>query len=142
MRNPVTFVIPLMLFASALPVHAQSEGPLPDWDHLAPTQRELLVSPLRERWNASPERRAKMLQHARHWSAMTPQQRAQARTGVDRFQTMSPEQREQARAAFERFRGMAPGDKRALRLRLRAMTPEQRAAWLQSQGSAAAPPDR
>ena len=142
MRNVLTFAVPLALLIAALPVHAQFEGSLPDWDRLSPAQRETLVSPLRERWNASPEKRAKMLHHAEHWGAMSPQQRAQARNGVDRFQNMTPDQREQARTAYERFRGMAPQDKRALRQRLRAMMPEQRAAWLNSQGGAGARPNR
>lgn len=142
MRTLLKFAIPLVLLGSALPARAQVDPALPDWDHLSTAQRELIVAPTRERWNTSPDDRPRMLHHAERWRAMTPQQRAQARHGLDRFQTMTPEQREQARAAFEQFRGMAPQDRHALRQKLRAMTPEQRDAWLKSHAGAGAPPNR
>lgn len=142
MRIVLCFVVTCVLAVAARPLHAQSAPALPDWDRLAPAQRELLVAPVRERWNASPDNRIRMLDHAQRWHAMTPQQRAQARSGHDRFQTMTPEQREQAHAAFEHFRGMAPQEKRALRHKLRSMTPEQRNAWLKSRSRLEQPPNR
>jgi hypothetical protein len=127
------------LFAVAAPLHAQAQSTaaLPDWDHLSPAQRELLIAPIRDRWNASPDARERMLGHAGRWKSMTPQQRAQARRGVERWQGMSPAERAQAQDAFKRFRQMSPADRKAMREKLRAMTPEQRREWFKSQAAPA-----
>ncbi|WP_462115810.1 DUF3106 domain-containing protein, partial [Lysobacter xanthus] len=87
---------PLLLLAAALPAQAQvqakSTATLPDWEHLTPAQREQLVAPLRDRWNANPDARTRMLGHAQRWSRMTPEQRGQARRGMERWQGMSPDE--------------------------------------------------
>src|SRR5690606_2865911 len=58
---------------------ATSAAPLPAWEQLSPGQREALIAPIRERWNASPEDRARMLEHARRWKSMPPEERERAR---------------------------------------------------------------
>src|SRR3546814_11369012 len=37
---------------------------LPAWEQLSAEQRERLVAPLRQRWNANPTERARMYRHA------------------------------------------------------------------------------
>lgn len=133
-------VLALAALLAAAPLASRAQAApsaLPDWDRLTPAQRELLVAPLRDRWNAEPGVRPGMLRHAERWRTLTPEQRLKARRGMARFQTMSPAEREQARAAFDRFRQLPPGEKKAMREKLRAMTPEQRRAWFkaQSEGS-------
>lgn len=104
---------------------------LPEWDKLTPQQREMLIAPLRERWNGAPEQRARMFEHARRWQQMTPEQRAQARKGMRRFVHMKPEQREHARALYARMRDMPPEERQQLAEQWKAMTPEQRDRWVQ-----------
>jgi hypothetical protein len=108
-----------------------SQMPLPEWDQLTEQQRELLVAPVRERWNAKPGHRAKMLEHARHWRELTPEQRKHARRGQDRWKGMSPAQREEMRALYGKLRTLPEDERRALRERWKAMTPEQRLAWVE-----------
>lgn len=104
---------------------------LPEWDKLTPQQREMLIAPLRDRWNSAPEQRVRMLEHAQRWQRMTPEQRAQARKGMRRFVHMKPEQREHARALFAKMHGMPPDERRKLVEQWKAMTPEQRQQWVQ-----------
>jgi len=104
---------------------------LPPWEQLTPAQRELLVAPVRERWNASPDDRARMLERARRWQEMPPGQRARARRGMKRWEHMDPATRAGMRILFERTRGMSPQQRRetfALYHNMRRMTPEQREA--------------
>ena len=105
---------------------------MPAWEQLSPAQRELLVAPIRERWNANPDERARMYEHAQGWQSMTPEQRARARHGMHRWERMDPERREQMRALFEKMRAMSPEQRKALRDQWRAMSPEQRRAWVQA----------
>lgn len=105
---------------------------LPAWEQLSAAQREQLIAPVRERWNAEPEQRARMLQHAQRWRQMTPEQRRGARHGMRRFEHLSTEQRAQMRALFERTRGLPPQQREALKQKWRQMTPEQRRAWAQA----------
>lgn len=128
-RIALVLALPALLALAPL-AHAQATTDLPDWEHLSPAQREMLIAPLRERWNTDPQARRRVWKHAERWHAMSPEQRAQARRGMSRFQDMSPAEREQARAAFEQFRQLPPEQKQALRAKLRAMTPEQRREWL------------
>lgn len=126
--------VALVLALCTLPAFAADGAPpLPDWDRLTPEQRELLIAPVRERWNAQPGQRARMLGHAQRWRAMTPEQRATARKGVDRFQAMSPAERDEARRAFAHLRQLSPAERAGMRERLRRMTPEQRRQWLKEQ---------
>lgn len=106
---------------------------LPDWEQLTPAQREAVITTVRDRWNDSPDNRARMLQHAQRWQRMSPEQRSNAMRGVKKWQGMDPQQREQARAAFQRMRALPPEQRRALRQQLKAMTPEQRKAWAREQ---------
>jgi acyl-CoA reductase-like NAD-dependent aldehyde dehydrogenase len=36
----------------------------PAWEQLSAAEREMLVAPVRERWNSNPEARARMMDHA------------------------------------------------------------------------------
>ncbi|UNK58059.1 DUF3106 domain-containing protein [Pseudoxanthomonas daejeonensis] len=112
---------------------------LPAWDQLTPDQREALIAPVRERWNDSPQERARMLDHARRWKTMPPEERERARRGMRRFEEMSPEQRERARAIFEQTRTMTPEQRQAFRDRWKKMSPEQRQEWLRSQPAPSKP---
>jgi hypothetical protein len=111
---------------------AKPAQPMPAWEQLTPAQRELLVAPIRERWNANPDERARMYEHAQGWQSMTPQQRARARHGMHRWEQMDPERREQMRALFEKMRAMTPEQRKALREQWHAMTAEQRRVWVQA----------
>ncbi len=116
----------------AAPAGERHDAPLPAWEQLSAEQRELLVTPLRDRWNAAaPEERARMLEHARRWKELPPEQRERARRGMGRFERMSPEQRAQARALFHATRDMEPEQRRQFMERWRQMTPEQRRQWVQ-----------
>ena len=116
--------------AQRKPAHTPPAPTPPAWEQLSDAERELLIAPIRERWNAEPAARTRMLDHAKRWRTMTPEQRRAAHDGMRRWSHMNPEQKEQARALFERMRGMDPDERRALREQWRAMTPEQRKAWL------------
>ena len=120
---------PLLL---ALPAVAAPPQALPAWDKLTPEQREQLIAPVRDRWNADADQRARLLEHARRWQAMPPEQRARAHKGVRRWKHMSPEQREQARALYSRMRGLDEAGRRALKARWREMTPAQQKAWVEA----------
>ena len=132
-----------LLGLACAPAFAQQAIPAatpPAWEQLTTAQRELLIAPLRDRWNANPDERARMLDHARRWQSMTPEQRAHARKGMRRWEHMSPEQREHARALFQRMRGMSPEQRRALREQWRAMTPDQRREWMRQHAPQSATP--
>jgi hypothetical protein len=132
-------LLSLALLAPGLAAAQSQAQPLPAWDQLTPQQREQLTAPLRERWNNSPpERRAHMLEHAARWQAMTPEERARARQGHKRWSDMPPERREQARALYQHMRQLPEAERKAMVERWRAMTPEQRRAWVEAHP----PPDR
>ena len=125
--------LPLLLAFLAAPALAQSTQPasaLPPWEQLSPAQRDLLIGPIRERWNANPDARARLLEHAQRWRQLTPQQRASAHHGLGRWEGMNPQQRTTMRALFQKMRDMSPAARRALREQWRTMTPEQRRAWV------------
>lgn len=130
------FLLITLLMGAAFGASAQTSPP--DWEQLSPAQREVLVAPLRDRYNSAPApQRQKMLRHGERWLAMSPAQRDQARKGMRRFEGMSPEQREQARALFGAMRGMPPAQRDALRERWRGMTAEQRRQWVRENPPAA-----
>lgn len=135
------FLLPLALLCatSALaqtPAQQTAPAPtLPPWERLSTADRELLLAPVRERWNAHPTERARMLERARHWQRLTPDQRRKLQRGTRRWAGMSPEQRERARAVFHETRKMTPEQRQALRAKWKAMTPEQRDAWLRDPGA-------
>lgn len=116
-----------------IPAQARpASAPLPDWEHLSEAQRELLVEPLRQRWNDEPEQRARIYDHARRWQQMTPQQRERARDGARRFEHMSPEQRRRARQIFDHIRDLPADQRRQWMHDWQNMSPEQREDWLRS----------
>jgi len=121
----------LLLMAGHAWAQSASAPSLPEWDKLTPQQREALVAPVRERWNADPGERARMLEHAQRWKSMTPEQRKQARKGMRRFEDMNPRQREEARVLFLRMKELPPEQRRKLREDWKSMTPEQRHTWIQ-----------
>ena len=114
------------------PAPSATQAPLPAWEQLTDAQRELLVAPLRERWNASPGDRARMYDRAERWRTMTPEQRARARRGMGHWEHMDPEQRREMRALFEKMRGMTHEQRKALRDRWHAMTAAERRAWVEA----------
>ncbi|KGQ19547.1 putative transmembrane protein [Lysobacter dokdonensis DS-58] len=134
-RRPAWLALTLALLA--LPVFAQQHPapvgpPPPKWEQLTPAERDVLIAPIRDRWNDADEgQRRRMLDHARRWTTMTPAQREAAHKGMRRWDHLSPEQRDQARDLFERMRSMPPDQRRELKEKWRAMTPEQRKAWLE-----------
>ena len=121
----------LMAMAFGLPAQA-ADTPLPDWEQLDAAQRELLVAPLRERWNGNPGDRQKMLERAGRWQELTPEQRKRAHRGMDRWKHMTPEQRENARALYSHMRTLAPEAREAMRREWKQMSPEQQRAWAQA----------
>lgn len=128
----------LLLAASALtaPILALAQDAKPDtlpaWDQLTPAQRELLIAPVRDRWNREPERRPQLLEFAKRWQSMPPPQRDRARHGMQRWEAMTPEQRDQARALFHAMRGMDKDARRAFMDKWRQMTPQQQADWVRT----------
>ncbi|MGV8941606.1 MAG: DUF3106 domain-containing protein [Lysobacter sp.] len=127
--------------AVAAPVLA-AEPNLPDWDQLTVEQQQQLTAPIRARWNAQPEERARMLDHAKRWDTLTPPQRKHARHGMERWQHMSPEQRDEARALYSKMRSLDPDGRNVLREQWRAMTPEQRKTWVDANPAPARNKDR
>ena len=128
---PVLLVL-AMLPAAAIAQQAHADDPLPAWDQLTPAQRELLVAPVRERWNRAPQERRRMLQRAERWQTLSPQQRGRAHHGMVRFEHMDIGQREHARALFHALRGMGTEQRKAFLAEWKAKTPEQRNEWLKA----------
>jgi hypothetical protein len=125
------WLLPAMLLASGATLAQSAPTALPEWDRLSAQQREVLLAPLRERWNSEPAQRTRMLEHAQRWQDMTPEQRRQARKGMRRFEGMAPEQRHEARALFHHMRALDPEQRKQLRAQWRGMTPDQRRAWVE-----------
>jgi hypothetical protein len=125
----------LLLAVALVPatgIAAAPPAPLPAWDQLSPAQRDIVIAPIRERWNTNPDARARMFEQAQRWRQLTPQQRNRARRGMWKWERMDPEQRDAVRALFHRMRHMTPDQRQVLRDRWRAMTPEQRRDWVRS----------
>ncbi len=118
------FVSLLLVTGNAL---AQS---MPAWEQLSPAQRDLLVAPIRERWDSNPDARGRMFQHAQRWRQLSPMQRDKAHEGQGRWEAMPSDQRRTMRALFQKTRDMTPEQRRALREQWRAMTPEERRAYV------------
>lgn len=102
---------------------------LPAWDQLSPAQRDLLIAPVRDRWNREPEKRERFMEYAKRWKAMPQPQRERARHGMQRWEGMTPEQRDQARALFHATRGLDKDARNDFMAKWRQMTPQQRADW-------------
>lgn len=121
-------LLPALAFAQASPTTTS----YPEWDKLTPAQREALVAPLRERWNANPDERARMIQRADRWKAMPRDQRDRAGHGMQRWEEMSPEQRAEARALFHAMRGMDKDQRKTFLAQWRQKSPQQRADWVKA----------
>lgn len=131
-----TLLAGLLLCAAFAPAFAQTAEPatLPAWEQLTQAQRDELVAPMRERWNANPDERTRMLERARRWHAMPPEMRSRAHRGMKRWEHMDPAKRTEMQALFERTRDMPKQQKRetfALYHAMRKMTPDQREALKQ-----------
>jgi len=134
LRLPL-LVLGLALCASpalAQPRPETAQASLPAWEQLSAADREALIAPLRDRWNANPEQRVRMMHHARRWQSLTPEQRRHARHGMKRWAHMDPDKRARVRALFGEMRTMTPEQRKALRARWKAMTPEERDAWVEA----------
>lgn len=125
-----------------------ADDALPAWEQLTQAQRDELIAPMRERWNANPGERARMLERARRWHAMPPALRERAHRGMKRWERMDPARRAEMQALFERtrdmprpqkreayalfhaMRDMSPAQRDALAKRWAAMTPAERARWM------------
>lgn len=105
---------------------------MPAWEQLTPAQRELLIAPVRDRWNREPDKRPQFMAYAQRWKTMPAPQQDRARRGIDRWEGMSPEQREHARAMFHAMRGMDKEARHAFMAQWRQMTPQQRNEWLRT----------
>lgn len=114
------------------PSSSRAQTQWPAWEQLTAEQRDVLVSQLRERWNADPAQRPRMMEHAKRWHDMTPQQREQARQGMRRYEGMTPQQRQEARALFDHMRGLPPPQRKQLRDAWKNMTPQQRQEWVRA----------
>lgn len=119
-------------FAQSRPADATDTAPLPDWEHLSPQQREVLIGALRQKWNDIPDQRARTLHHAERWQAMTPEQRQRAADGMRRYEHMNPEQRRQAKVLFGEMHKLPPAQRDALRARWKTMSPQQRDEWVRA----------
>jgi hypothetical protein len=134
------FALSLLLgapaFAQTLPAGKPAPAPAarsyPAWEQLSVAERDMLIAPVRERWNTSPEHRARMMEHAQRWQTMTPEQRKRMHRGMKRWGHMSPEQRTHARALFGEMRNMTPEQRKELRAKWKAMTPAEREAWIKA----------
>ena len=138
-HTPLSLLLPLA-FALAVPAGraAPPEAPLPSWDQLTDAQRETLVAPVRQRWDDNPGKRARILAHAERCQQMDRAQRERARRGAERWRQMDPEKREAMRALYARLRSLPEAEREELREEWRAMTPEQRRAWVKANP----PPER
>lgn len=105
---------------------------LPMWDQLTPAQRELLIAPMRERWNANPGSRTRMYGHAREWGTMTPDQRQRAHRGMRRWEHMDPKKRDEMRALFHKMRDMTSEQRSVLRKQWHDMSDAQRKDWVKA----------
>lgn len=124
----VLALLPALAFAQAQPEATQ----YPEWDKLTPAQRDALIAPLRERWNANPGERARMVERAQRWQAMPRDQRDRARHGMQRWEGMSPGKRAEARALFHAMRSMEKEQRKAFLAEWRQKTPQQKAEWLKA----------
>lgn len=145
-----TLLATVLLCIAASPAFAQrpADAPLPAWERLTQTQRDELVAPMRERWDANPDERARMMERARRWHAMPPELRNRAHRGMKRWEHMDPAKRAEMQALFERtrdmprqqkretyalyhaMRDMTPAQRETLKQQWAAMTAEQRAQWM------------
>jgi hypothetical protein len=127
--------------ANAQPPAPVPEGvSVPSWSQLD-AQRQTDLQPFADRWDRMPaSRRVQILERYERWQRLPPEQREALRDGLANYQRMSPEQRQKIRDSMHVIRTLPPDQRHALRQRWRAMTPEQRKAWLDAGGPGIAPP--
>jgi hypothetical protein len=112
----------------------------PTWNQLD-AQQQTDLQPFADRWDRMPApRRLHILQRYQRWQRLPPEKREAMREGLANYQRMSPEQRQKIRRSMHVVRALPPDQQRALRQQWRAMTPEQRKAWLDAGGPGIAPP--
>ena len=117
----------------AAPAFAQVDHQaLPAWEQLSAADREALVAPIRDRWNANPDQRARLMHHAKRWKGMTPEERRHVRHGMKRWSHLDPEERARARILFGEMRRMTPAQRKALRAKWKTMAPAERDAWIEA----------
>jgi hypothetical protein len=122
----------LALCATPAFAQAQDNQALPAWEQLSDADREALVAPIRDRWNANPDQRARLMHHAKRWKGMTPEERRHVRHGMKRWAHLDPEKRDRARVLFGEMRKMTREQRRELRAHWKAMTPAERDAWIEA----------
>lgn len=130
---PLAVLAAVLMLGTSGGAFAQSTSTPPNWEQLTPAQRDTLVAPLRERWNnASPQQRQHMLQRAERWKSLPPDQRQRAEHGMRRWDNMPPQQQREMRALYQHMQTLTPEQRNAMRERWRAMTPQQRQAWVEA----------
>ena len=137
MPRMTLIALPLLLALAWLPAaaHAQQADAgalLPAWEQLSEAQRDLLVAPIRERWNRAPAERQRMLQRAERWQSLTPEQRQRAHRGMQRYEHMDAGQRAHARALYHAMRGMDAAQRKAFLAEWKSKSADQRRAWLEA----------
>jgi hypothetical protein len=114
----------------------------PTWNQLDPQQQSDL-RPFAERWDRMPApRRLHILKRYERWQHVPPGRRHAMREGLATYQRMSPEQRWKIRRSMHAVHALPPAQQRVLRQQWRAMTPQQRSAWLDAGGPGIAPPPK
>ncbi|GGA69457.1 hypothetical protein GCM10011521_04560 [Arenimonas soli] len=125
------------------PVAVPAGVTVPSWDELSPEQRKYLGRHEAE-WDTLPaSRRVHALERAERrarWEAMPPEQRERIRQGMRNYRDMTPAQREKAREAMRVMRSLPEDQRERLKKQWRAMSPEQRRAWLETGGPGISPP--
>ena len=115
---------------------------VPNWDQLTPAQQKS-VERLRERWDTLPaSQRVMALERAERrarWEAMTPEQRERIREGMRNYRELPPELRETMRESMRAMRALPEPERKALLSKWRALSPEQRRAWLEAGGPGLVP---
>lgn len=123
----VLLLAPMFAMAQEKPA---TTPPLPEWNQLTSAQRDVLIAPLRDRWNSSPDERTRLYERARRWKAMPTDTRQRAHHGMQRWEKMSPEQRQHAQVLFHAMRDMDKAEREAFLAKWHAMTPQQRSEWV------------
>lgn len=124
------------------PVVVPAGVQVPSWNELSPEQRKHLERHEAD-WDTLPaSRRVHALERAERrarWEAMPPEQRERVRRGMRIYRDLSPAQREQMRESLRVMRGLPAEQRQALADQWRAMSPQQRRAWLETGGPGISP---
>ena len=136
-----------ILFLVSLPVQASdSVPPGIDWSALTVAQHTSLHR-FQDRWSQlPPDRQTSLAEGTQYWLTMTPAQRAHMQEQLQRWHSLPPEQRsvmldrvrefrallppvqQRVRDQFQRFSRLSPERREQLKVRWRALTPQQRSA--------------